>query len=307
MLRATLALMFGMALAGAAVAQQVPDPNADVAVARPTYAAAAGPRVVIDGGHNNFHTIDGRYAAFAALVRNDGYRVSGSTSPLTAESLAQADVLVIANARGPTDDAHPLGSGVAFTEAEAQALHRWVENGGALLLIADHQPFPAAIAPIAAAFGVDWDSRYAVRPGGGGLAGDPFTREAGTLADSPVARGEGGGQPVSEVRTFTGSVFTPPAGAIPLLTLAPGFVLIDQQAAAASGGDVVNPPSAEGRLQGALLSVGRGRVGLIGEAAWFSAQLAGPQQRPMGFNTPGAEQNRTFLLNLLRWLRPRPG
>lgn len=307
MLRLTLALILGLAFGGVATAQQVPDPNVDVLVAHPTYPANAGPRVILDGGHNNFHTVDGRYAAFAALLRNDGYRVSGSTGPLTAESLAAADVLVIANARGPSDAANPLGAGVAFSEAEAQALHRWVEDGGALLLIADHQPFPAAIAPIAAAFGVDWDSRYAVDPHGpGGLAGDPFTRAAGTLNDSPIARGEGGGQPVTEVRTFTGSVFTPPAGAIPLLTLGPGFVLIDRAAAQASGGDVTNPPSAAGRLQGAAMTVGRGRVVLIGEAAQFSAQLAGPQAQAMGFNNPAAAQNRAFLLNILRWLRPRP-
>jgi hypothetical protein len=43
----------------------------------------------------------------------------------------------------------------------------------------------------------------------------------------------------------------------------------------------------------------------FGEAALFSAQLAGPQQRPVGMNAPGAEQNPQLLLNLIHWLDRR--
>jgi hypothetical protein len=32
------------------------------------------------------------------------------------------------------------------------------------------------------------------------------------------------------------------------------------------------------------------------------AQLAGPQQVPVGMNAPGAEQNAQFCLNVVRWL-----
>ena len=57
-----------------------------------------------------------------------------------------------------------------------------------------------------------------------------------------------------------------------------------------------------GMLQGAVLTHGRGRVAVFGEAAMFSAQVSGPQRNPMGMNNPAAPQNARFLLNVLHWL-----
>jgi hypothetical protein len=50
------------------------------------------------------------------------------------------------------------------------------------------------------------------------------------------------------------------------------------------------------------MDVGEGRVAFFGEAAMFSAQLAGPEQHPAGMNAPGAEENFQFVLNVLHWL-----
>ena len=57
-----------------------------------------------------------------------------------------------------------------------------------------------------------------------------------------------------------------------------------------------------GWLQGAVFEVGKGRVAVFGEAAMFSAQLAGPEKVPMGMNAPNATQNPQLLLNVLHWL-----
>ncbi len=46
----------------------------------------------------------------------------------------------------------------------------------------------------------------------------------------------------------------------------------------------------------------RGRAAFFGEAAMFSAQVAGPNRVPMGMNARLAEQNPQFVLNVLRWL-----
>ena len=59
---------------------------------------------------------------------------------------------------------------------------------------------------------------------------------------------------------------------------------------------------ARGLLQGAVLRHGRGRVAVFGEAAMFSAQLAGQKRSPMGMNDPQARQNPQFVLNLMHWL-----
>ncbi|HWQ32061.1 MAG TPA: hypothetical protein VNQ79_04195 [Blastocatellia bacterium] len=61
----------------------------------------------------------------------------------------------------------------------------------------------------------------------------------------------------------------------------------------------------KGWLQGAVLKAGKGRVAVFGEAAMFSAQLAGPQRQPMGMNAPTAKQNHQFLLNVMHWLTSR--
>lgn len=60
--------------------------------------------------------------------------------------------------------------------------------------------------------------------------------------------------------------------------------------------------SIHGWLQAAAVRVGTGRVAAFGEAAMFSAQLAGPARMPMGMNHPLAKQNAQFTLNVLHWL-----
>src|SRR5829696_8249260 len=129
-MRRFLAAFLVLAAASAAPAQQVLNPDADVSVAAPAFAKDKGPRVRIDQAHANFHTMDGRYAPFAKLLANDGYRVAGHSAPFTAQSLADADLLVISNATAPD------GAESAFTDVEIAALDAWVKQGGALLLIA---------------------------------------------------------------------------------------------------------------------------------------------------------------------------
>jgi hypothetical protein len=63
----------------------------------------------------------------------------------------------------------------------------------------------------------------------------------------------------------------------------------------------------EGWCQGAVLKFGKGRVAVFGEAAMFSAQLAGPQQMPVGMNSPEAPQNHQLLLNVMHWLTRAEG
>jgi hypothetical protein len=55
-------------------------------------------------------------------------------------------------------------------------------------------------------------------------------------------------------------------------------------------------------LQGALVYHGQGRLAVFGEAAMFTAQVAGPDRRPIGMNAPEARENARFALNVLHWL-----
>jgi hypothetical protein len=54
--------------------------------------------------------------------------------------------------------------------------------------------------------------------------------------------------------------------------------------------------------QGAYKSNGKGKVAVFGEAAMFTAQLAGPEQRRIGMNSDLAPQNYKLVLNVIHWL-----
>jgi hypothetical protein len=278
--------------AGAAAAQQVADPEADLSVAEPAFGAGKGPRVVIDGAHHNFHTVDGRYAPFATLLRNDGFRVDGSTVSFSDKSLSDVEVLVIANALAAQNvEEWRLPTPSAFTAEEIAAVHRFVERGGSLLLIADHMPMAGAATDLGAAFGVHFDNGFALD---GDNEPDLFTHENGGLADDPLLAN------IRQLRTFTGSAFGAP-NARPLLRLDARYQVLTPKVAWEF--DESTPRiSAEGRLQGAVLEPGRGRVAVFGEAAMFTAQVAGPQRTPMGLRAPGAEENKAFALQLVHWL-----
>lgn len=279
-----------------ATAQQEADPDVDLSVAAPAYPANTGPRLVIDGAHNNFHTADGRYAPFAQLMRNDGFRVAGATAPFTDASLADVDVLVIANALAAEDvEEWVAPNPSAFTAEEIAAVRRFVERGGALLLIADHMPMAGAAQELGAAFGIAFDNGFAVD---GDDEDDLFTRTNGGLTDDPLLSG------ITQVRSFTGSSFTAP-GARPLLRLDARYSVLLPQTAWEFDDDTPRLSGA-GRLQGAVLEVGRGRVAVFGEAAMFTAQVAGPNRTPMGLRARGAEQNKRFALNVVRWLARAP-
>ena len=281
--------------------RQTVNADADASVARPAYPAGQGPRLVIDAGHRNRHTLSGSYAPFGALLANDGYRVGSNPGAFGPASLGQADILVIANALSEER------GGSAFTEAEVAALHSWVEAGGALLLVADHTPFSGAAAPLAHAFGFEFREGIALNPGQRNR--DVFRAGSG-LADHVIFRGAGGDPAVTSVRTFSGSAFEAP-GAEPLITLGAGFVLINTAGMAPGPTRLTDIPRqpAEGLLQGAVRTVGRGRVALIGEAAMMTAQVLEnvPNAPDLGGFGFAAEQNKQFVLNLMHWLGRRPG
>ena len=50
--------------------------------------------------------------------------------------------------------------------------------------------------------------------------------------------------------------------------------------------------------QGAILDFGKGKIAIFGEAAMFSAQLAGPDRIKVGINSEEAKENYQLLLIL---------
>jgi hypothetical protein len=288
------------------LAQQIADSLFAPPISRPAYAAGTGPTIAVDEGHSNFHTAGGRYRPFAELLRRDGYVVRGLGAPFHPDSLAGIRILVVANAlaaRNREDWSLPVDS--AFTPEEIRSVVEWVRSGGSLFLIADHMPFPGAADSLALAFGVHFTNGFAVdeaAPGGPFV----FRRSEGLLADHAITRGRNAEERVDSVATFTGSAFRVEGPATPLLILKEGIVALEPAVAWEFTADTKRSP-AGGMWQGALLRAGQGRVVICGEAAMFTAQLAGPNRTPVGMNSPLAPRNAQFLLNLVHWLAGEGG
>jgi hypothetical protein len=282
------------ALTSTAFGQQVVDPHFTPKVTRPAY-KGDGPKILFDEAHRNFHTADGRYKPFVDLITADGHQVTANKAPFTRQSFDGYATLVIANARGatvPTDS--------AFTEEEIAAVGEWVRAGGSLLLIADHAPYGSAAAALARRVGVDMSQGATTDPANhdqesGNRGFIIFTRGSGRLADHAITRGRDGSERLNSVMSFTGQSLKGPEGSVSLLSLAD--TALDGRAGA--------PPeartSAAGRSQAVVFPLGRGRVAVLGEAGMLSAQLIGPERRPMGMNHPGID-NQQWALNLMRWL-----
>jgi hypothetical protein len=288
--------------AGSGAAQQVADSTYRPRVSAPAYAMERGPRVLVDAGHHNFHTLADRYAPFGVILRADGYRVAAGFAPFDAASLRGIDVLVIANAGSDDESSWALPTPSAFTEAEIEAVEAWVEAGGALLLIADHMPAAGAAATLAERFGVYFTNGYTYQARPENLPGDLFTRANGLVRDHPITRGRNDGERIDSVVTFTGQGFQASGPVDTLLVFARKAVSLLPVDAEAEFDRSTPRVHSGGWLHGAALRVGRGRVAFFGEASMFSAQVAGPERRPMGLNHARANRNEQLLLNVVHWL-----
>ena len=296
-----LALVMPLA-AGAQVHTQVHDPSFDAIVAEPAFEKDP-PRMLFDDAHENFHRSDGRYAPFVTLMRNDGVVVTSGTTPFDRGTLEGHDILAIANAR--------VGARAtsAFTQEEIDAVVAWVEQGGSLLLVADHTPFGAAASALSERFGVtmmdahvkDEKNSEPSLPGPFFLL---FTRDNGLLAKHPILDGSDASDRVNRVVTFGGQALRPTGKVQPLLDLAPSARIVRDL-----GKPAETEPAGKGAAAAVALTRGRGRVVIVGEAAALTAQIItgdpakafGVEELRVGMSRSGTD-NKQFALNIVRWL-----
>ena len=277
-------------------AQQVPDSAFSFASASPAYPPGQGPLVVLDEAHNNFHTLDGRYFTFGKVLAQDGYVMQAGTEKFTAAYLARTRILVISNALAQ-GDTWRLPTRSAFTHEEIEAVEQWVNDGGSLLLIADHMPFGGAAAELGRAFGFDWMNGYAMRKQSGL---EIFSRRSGNLTANPITDGRDPAEHIDSIALFTGSAFVAPPQAVPIMLLNDDYEILFPKRAGKF--KKAGTKEGHGMVNGAMLEHGKGRLVACGEAAMLSAQLLGSERAPMGMNQRGAEQNPQFLLNVIHWL-----
>lgn len=279
----------------------MPDTTFAIDISAPSYQDGNGPTICIDSAHNNFHTADGGYAPFARVMRADGYRVSDLSVTIgSLEALNGCNIYMIVNPLHASNLGNwQLPTPSAFSKKEIETINLWVGNGGSLFLIADHMPFGGAAKELAVSFGFDISNGFAflAKPEN---QPDVFNLENGRLPDSPILQNE-----ITTVTSFTGSAFTYPADAIPVLVFKEGDYSLEPEIAWQFDDDT-RRVDLDGYAQGALLEFGRGKVAMFWEAAMFTAQKFTGQDGTViraGLNSKGmAPQNLDFLLNLIHWL-----
>jgi len=188
----------------------------------------------------------------------------------------------------------------AFDSAEIAVIRDWVGAGGSLWLIADHMPFAGSASSLAASLGILMGDGFAIDTVmHNGII--HYSRSAGTLAANEITRGRNASERVDSVISFAGQAFRLEGEGKPLMTLGHHVVLLLPEIAWQFSPKTASV-SASKMLQGAVLRFGKGRIAVFGEAAMFSAQLAGPNRFPVGMNDPNAPQNAQFILNVAHWL-----
>jgi hypothetical protein len=279
-----------------AISQQVADTLYNPVVSDPVFSRGQGPVIMLDDAHSNFHTLTGRFRAFATVLEKDGYVLQASSEVFTPAQLSKGKILVIANALHPSNlQKWTLPTPSAFTDAEIEVVNDWVKNGGSLFLIADHMPFPGAAEKLAASFGFKFYNGFAMKKGGGQ---DIFSPGNGLMVNA-LTRGRNDKETVTSIQTFTGQAFEIPLNAKPIVVLNSKYKVKLPQTAWDFKKDTPTI-SGDGLVQGAYTSYGKGRIVIFGEAAMFTAQLQGKSK--VGMNQKSAAQNAQFLLNTIHWL-----
>lgn len=295
-------VLLGTVASALAQQAQINDPDFSARVESPAF-TTQHPRVGIDEAHRNFHTREGRYQPFAALMTADGFVVSAAPR-FDADSLKRVDILVIANAMGDTSNGVATP---AFTAGECDAVRDWVRGGGSLLLIADHVPWGDAAVVLAQRFGVDMGRGIVMdlKHADGNPTRLVFSVENGLLGEHAILRGRSRAERVQRVVAFTGQSLSVPANATALMKISSdateSFDPEDQRKVEA--GVPAGTTLPKGHAQGIAMPFGRGRLVVFGEAALFSAQVAtvDGQSFKFGMNVPGND-DRQLAINVMHWL-----
>jgi hypothetical protein len=299
-MKSLFVLLFALLPSPCLLAQQFADTTYNPEIALPAYDPGKGSVVFIDEGHFNFHTGDGRYRAFANLLERDGYRVNGYAGEFEKKRLSEGKILVISNALNKMNvEDWYLPNPSAFTEDEINIVKRWVSRGGSLFLIADHMPMAGAAQELAAEFGFEFTNGFVFDTVSPGPAF--FTRAESTLGDNIITRGRDTTECVTRIASFTGQAFRAPRKADPILIFNENCMNFLPDTAWVFTAET-SRYNVEGWSQGAYKKHRKGKVVMFGEAAMFTAQLAGPDKLKMGMNNEMAPQNYQLLLNIIHWL-----
>ena len=280
-------------------AQHIADTSYNPIIQNPEYELGEGPIVFIDEGHYNFHTKNGRYKPFSNLLERDGYNVIAYKGIFKKDELAKGKILVISNALSENVEDWVIPDPSAFTKSEIDEIRQWIFGGGNLFLIADHMPMADAAKSLAKTFGFEFTNGFVFDTLSSGPAF--FNLNDKTLVESIITIGRDSTESVNEVASFTGQAFKIPDDATSILTFSKNYVNFLPDTSWVFDENTIKF-NVEGWSQGAYKKFGKGKIVVFGEAAMFTAQIAGPEKRKGGMNSEVAPENHQLLLNIIHWL-----
>jgi hypothetical protein len=300
----TLFLLIVLILPSLLFSQQVADTTYNPIIHNPAYELGKGPVIFIDEGHYNLNTKNGRYQSFSNLLERDGYNVIEYKGVFNENELAKGKILVISNALNENVEDWVIPNPSAFTKSEIDEIRQWVFEGGNLFLIADHMPIADASKALAKAFefeftnGFVFDSRTEWT-----VSRKPtiFNLKEKTLIESIITKGRDSTESVEQIASFTGQGFKIPGDAIPILIFDENYINLMPDTSWVFDENTTKI-IVKGWSQGAYKKYGKGKIVAFGEAAMFTAQIAGPEKIKIGMNSEVAPENHQLLLNIIHWL-----
>lgn len=271
------------------------------------------PLMLVDRGHNNWYwKPDETDPVMHEFLVESGFQVRSNKGAYTKKVLGGVKIVQTGNAFPPGDNedwSQPASS--AFSTGEINLLQEWVKEGGSLLVVVEHMPFPAAYAGLLSAFGVEVSDGFALDGtkledlSQAGIANAGyliFHHEDGLLADHPILNGTSGFEKIDFVSTDVGAAFRLPEGAVSLVTLGVGSVSLE------TGNSWVFDEKTiyrdvTGWSQAGILEHGRGRVAVLGDSFLFTAPgFIEPPFVEHEKDIQYGKNNHIFTRNLIRWL-----
>lgn len=296
--------LFLFAMCFEANAQMLNDSPFVASVAHPKFKKGKGPKMLIDAAHHNFIVEMGLIKPLMDVVTSDGYRPTIDSSLFTKSYLDQYKVVVISPAMPFLFGSKPeVTNEITFTDAELNALHNWVLEGGALLMLSEHAPIDKSMTPLFNKFGIQissgaiYDSLYydisVDLPSNVTIL--KFTTQNGLLnQDHPITKGENSTEKINNIVTYTGSSLQG-EGYANIFKLSPSAKMKKWNRGL---------PANLGNSQGLAGAIGKGKVAAFGDCNGFTAMYIKTntgQKFSAGMQVQAYDWKQ-FVLNTFHWL-----